>query len=376
MNKLRTNEAYWSESQQRWQINVQKDGIRKTFVSSKALSDPNNRKGKLEAERKADKFLAADKPLTKAPRISALLEEHYNILKETTGYDSARKEYNHYFNYIEPEIGNLRISAITEADLQQIINNAYIKRKLAEKSLGNLRYSITHFIKYCRIRGYTSLFPESLTIPKGAAPNSRQIIETDIVKYIFENDKSTYFGKVVTDHYIHAYRFAIAEGLRPGELLGLKWSDIKGETIHITRSLNNNNKFTRGKNDNARRSFIPCKRSQEELKQQKQMLKEKGIETEYVFAADNGGFTSQEKYREAFGRYCDYNKIPYRKPYEMRHTFVSMNDDMPAGLKRQRMGHSVNMDTEGHYGHQKKGDMERIAAYAESALDRTLNPVN
>ena len=48
MKKLRTNEAAWSESGNRWRISVQRDGERKTFYSSKA-----GKKGKLEAERKA-----------------------------------------------------------------------------------------------------------------------------------------------------------------------------------------------------------------------------------------------------------------------------------------------------------------------------------
>lgn len=48
----RTNTAQWVESRNRWQINVQKDGIRKTFTSSKP-----GRTGQREANAKADKWL-------------------------------------------------------------------------------------------------------------------------------------------------------------------------------------------------------------------------------------------------------------------------------------------------------------------------------
>ena len=44
----RKNEAVWIESRQRWQINVQSEGIRRTFTSS-----TNGKKGKVEAEKKA-----------------------------------------------------------------------------------------------------------------------------------------------------------------------------------------------------------------------------------------------------------------------------------------------------------------------------------
>ncbi len=46
---LRTNTAAWLPNQQRWQIKVQKDGVRKTFTSSKP-----GRTGQREANAKAD----------------------------------------------------------------------------------------------------------------------------------------------------------------------------------------------------------------------------------------------------------------------------------------------------------------------------------
>ena len=48
----RTNTARWIESAQRWQINVQKDGVRKTFTSAKP-----GRTGQREANKKADDWL-------------------------------------------------------------------------------------------------------------------------------------------------------------------------------------------------------------------------------------------------------------------------------------------------------------------------------
>ena len=38
-------------------------------------------------------------------------------------------------------------------------------------------------------------------------------------------------GKREHDDYIHAYRFQLLTGLRPGELLGLRWADIRGGGI-------------------------------------------------------------------------------------------------------------------------------------------------
>ena len=48
----RVNTAIWMESSQRWRIDVQKDGVRRSFYSSKP-----GRNGQREANRKADAWL-------------------------------------------------------------------------------------------------------------------------------------------------------------------------------------------------------------------------------------------------------------------------------------------------------------------------------
>ena len=47
------------------------------------------------------------------------------------------------------------------------------------------------------------------------------------VKVLFSVETRTYYGKLVFDEYIYAYRFAVATGLRPGELIGL-WYQCSG----------------------------------------------------------------------------------------------------------------------------------------------------
>lgn len=50
--KMRVNTAVWLPNQNRWQIKVQKDGVRKTFTSAKP-----GRTGQREANHKADLWL-------------------------------------------------------------------------------------------------------------------------------------------------------------------------------------------------------------------------------------------------------------------------------------------------------------------------------
>lgn len=56
----------------------------------------------------------------------------------------------------------------------------------------------------------------------------------------------------------------------------------------------------------------------------------------------------------------------------MRHTFVSLNKDMPDALKKLILGHSEDMDTDGTYGHEMEGDMDRAARMMDKALAKII----
>ena len=74
----RTNTAQWIESRNRWQINVQKDGIRKTFTSSTP-----GRTGQREANAKADAWLDDGINNTKI-KVRQAAEQYIESLKLST----------------------------------------------------------------------------------------------------------------------------------------------------------------------------------------------------------------------------------------------------------------------------------------------------
>ena len=75
----RKNEARWIENRNRWQINVQKDGARRTFCSPIP-----GKKGKIEAEKKADKWLE-DGDANDTIRLNKLWELFLADTKDSTG---------------------------------------------------------------------------------------------------------------------------------------------------------------------------------------------------------------------------------------------------------------------------------------------------
>lgn len=124
----RTNTATWYESKRRWQIKVQKNGIRKTFYRRFP-----GRAGQRECNAKADAWLddGVENPNAKLSRLTAEYLENLKLTASTSHYT----QYEKYLRlYIDPKIGNVRISDLHEQHLQSVIDYGYSK-KLAEKDL-------------------------------------------------------------------------------------------------------------------------------------------------------------------------------------------------------------------------------------------------
>ena len=354
----RINTAIWLEKYNRWQINVQKDGIRKSFTSSKA-----GRTGQREANAKADAWLEENLDLS-GKRTSQVYAMYVNSI---TSPQSHKKAEEIGKMYILPTLANKRVSDLTEGHFQDIINKAAVKgisgKPLAKKTLTNIAFMMKNFMKFCRKNKLTTETLEFLEVPKSAKKSEKRILQPEDLIKLFTVDTTLWKGKLIKDPYIHAYRFAVLTGLRPGELIGLERHDINGRTIRLQRSVNIYGEVTSGKNDNARRQFVITSYAEKELLAQFEECDE-----ERVF-----GIRSESTYRHCWQRYCETNNIPYVSLYELRHTFVSMTKGLSDGEIKSLVGHSKNMDTWGIYAHDIIGEKQKIAEKLESIFDEFIS---
>ena len=233
---------------------------------------------------------------------------------------------------------------------------------------------MTSWLKFCRMNKYTTLFPENLSIPKGAATKEKAILQPEDVKKLFLSDVTLRKGSEQYDIYINAYRFQVLKGMRPGEIIGLKWSDIKGKDVNLKRSINVYGEVTKGKNDNARRSFQLTDFSQQVLKDQRKMLKQNGITSNFVFPNEYGDNVAEKTYYQRWRNYRDYNKLSAKTTlYELRHTFVSITKSLPEGYLKQLVGHSKDMDTYGVYSHEISSDKNTAAKMIQDIFEGLIN---
>lgn len=219
------------------------------------------------------------------------------------------------------------------------------------------------FCKYCRARKLTTFNPELLHVPAGARLKGKAILQPDALKILFSVDTTLYRSKRVHDDYINAYRFQTLTGLRPGELLGLRWDDIKGDTVQIRRAVNILGEETHGKNENALRSFNLSGYARTVLEQQRAVTGQR----ESVFDIVSEGY-----YYKRWQAYCRANEVQPISLYSLRHTFVSIVKNLPAGDVKALVGHSKSMDTFGWYSHELTGDAENTARAVDEKFIKLL----
>ena len=373
----RTNTATWLPNQQRWQIKVQKDGVRRTFTSAKP-----GRTGQREANRKADAWL--DEGITSTTKRCADVWSEYMISVEAAAGGSYIDQVEKFGrNYILPVIGVRRIGDLNTGMLQDVLNRSYkegclnqasrrrSKGNLSRKTLQGIRGVEVSFVKWARQHKYTTLRPEDegLAVPKGARNKGKKILQPDALRVLLSTDTRVVRGKVEQDENVHAYRVAVMTGLRPGELLGLRVGDVEGNRLHLHRAINRQNEETTGKNENAIRTVVLHPLAAAEIHAQ---LQQRTCEEERPLRDEDPIFPlkNQQSLYNYWQFYQRCNGIdPPVSLYELRHTFVSMVEDAvsPAQLRRM-VGHSRSMDTYGWYSHAVDGRDNAAALAVSDAL--------
>lgn len=356
----RTNTAKWIESAQRWQINVQKNGVRKTFTSAKP-----GRTGQREANKKADLWLEENIG-TNRIRVKVawgqMLEQKKLVSEEEYG-----KMESFGRVHLLPKLGEKTVGALTEQDMQSIIDYAYrhpqgrnAGETLSRKTLQNYANYCKQFAKYCRKSRLSTLELDELKIPTAARYKGKTVLTVENLQKLLTIDTTEYRGKQRRDEYINYYRFQVLTGIRPGEMRGLRWEDVQGNVCNLHQAINKRGKLTHGKNENAMRAIVLSQYAIAVLEDQKKYTGN----TEYVFP-----MSSMHTYYGRWKKYQEANSMQPLSLYEMRHTFVSIAKELPEGDLKQIVGHSRSMDTYGQYAHYLEGDNERTAEKLQAVFD-------
>lgn len=367
MAQGRTNTAKWIESAHRWQINVQRDGKRRTFTSSTP-----GRRGQREANQKADEWISGE-VISGATPVRKLFEKYTEYIHDTRGTSFYLNTKSLGTTWIIPHIGAVKIDNLTEGHLQEVLDRAK-KAGKSKSTITNIRVGLGAFVKWMRQHHYCALHMDDIITPKASA-GIRTILQPDSIRTLLSSAETVRYGKPCPEPLIHAFRLQVVTGLRPGENIALRWEDLDGDILHVRRSFNAYKETTIGKNENARRDIALSPLAASVLADRRSQAEQDGDPLDGNIFLLDGLPVTQEQYRDHWKRYRDHNGLEDVTTYELRHTFISMMKDIPEGYLKKIVGHSKTMDTYGVYSHDMDGDAQRAADMVQERLLAALSKV-
>ena len=340
----------------RWRIRITKNGNTRSFSSSTP-----GRKGRQEVEEKARKYGRLSSLATFGDAWTRYLEE----LEFVSGPEHVQNTESIGRLYLLPALEHEKVVELRPYDYEHII--FHLKKRdgspMAKKSLQNIRATIINFNKFCVRAGLLETPVSEIRIPKDAPKVGKVILQPDQAKRLFHEFEDEW--------YINLWRWMLATGCRPGEVFGLKWSDIRDGLVHIERAYNYRGRMTEGKNRNARRCFALNSVLEGILNDQKNRTWR--LNSEFVFCNHAGKVARQTDAIHSWNRIAS-TLGTLASPYSLRHTYISyMASAMPEDVIKRLVGHSASMDTYGVYGHAVNGQDEKDAELSNIILIKHIN---
>ena len=203
-----------------------------------------------------------------------------------------------------------------------------------------------------------------LYIPKGHSKKEKEFLNKDDVRRLLEP----------SDLWYHPlFCFLLLTGMRPGEALGLKASEIFQDKIIIRRAINAKGQITEGKNENAKRMVPIGTLASSILRKTIQRNEDMNLRTDWIFCSPDGSQGNQSSMRNHWLALKKERDLP-GSVYSLRHTFITMMKNiLPEQTIKDIVGHSVSMDTFGTYGHIIDGEQKRAADIIDLTFKEASN---
>lgn len=251
--------------------------------------------------------------------------------------------------HLKPYFKERPLHQIRAEDIERYLSFKHKEAKLSPKTIGYhltvLRMIFKKAILYERVKQN----PAQLVEKPRCEKFEMQILKPAEVRIFLENVDERYYPFFLT---------AIMTGLRMGELLGLRWSDINwfSKQIHVKRSVSLN-EVQEPKTKNSIRKIDISPVLVETLKEHKKRLKVESLsfgEDDLVFPNEQGGLLDRHNiYSRYFIPALKKAGLPLIRFHDLRHTYISFLIYQGENLKyvQTQAGHASITTTLDRYSH-------------------------
>ena len=291
--------------------------------------------------------------------------EYGEIQKQT--YDRYKTDFDRFFN--DTDIAETDIRKITEDDLEIFIRQTIKNMNLSNKSYSGLRLLIMGIFKYAKKQKYTEIsitqFFGDLDLPRKCF--ARKVVKDDesvftdsevekISRYVRENVSMINYGILL----------AFQTGVRVGELCTLKYSDIQGNKLRISRTevryrdKDGNYVFEvreSPKTEAGNRDIILSSEAKKTLRE----IRRLNPFGEYIFMKDDTRI-KEKAFSVKIVKICRYVGIKERSMHKARKTYATklINGGVDESIVVKQMGHTSIDCTKNHYYFNNKNEEDAV----------------
>ena len=292
--------------------------------------------------------------------------------------------YNNYETlirlHIKPYIGETKLNKLTTLQIQMLYNRLLTEGRfdrpeakdqpkgLSGKTVRNIHTVIHSACEKAIMERLLAVNPtKGCRLPKKERTEMKVLPPAKLADFFREAKETGVF---------ELYYLDLSTGLRRGELLGLKWSDINFEsrTLEVKRQIQRVNGMiqeTALKTHNVYRKILLPSETVEILKQYKAG---QTIESEYVFPSPTGGIMEPDCARKMLKRVLQRAGLDEMRFHDLRHTFATLALQNGVDVKTLSgiLGHysaGFTLDTYAHVTAQMQEDAaKKVGGFLQQAL--------
>lgn len=291
-------------------------------VNGKSIIKPFYGKNKTNAEDLVKEWKDSHKTRIVKDEYFAKTMNYYmnEVFKNDNHADGTKIRYKGVYNrYIKDseDLNKYRMNQINSHALQTYFNN--LKDKVTHSTLIAIRNILTLFFRYAEIQGYCFNPMQVIEI------NRNKPKSNDIVIFTKEEVKKIITSKTSGQHSYNRFLilFALGTGLRQGELLGLKYSDIKDGQVKVKRQVitdtNKRRKIEDTKTENSVR-YVPIPKP---ILKELEAYKKNKNQDDYIFVSKESNLMDANNLIRSYKRFLISIDVPYKDFHTLRRTYAT-----------------------------------------------------
>lgn len=313
--------------------------------------------GVKEANEKADKYMNKLKnglvvDFDKITLNDLMHKWIYEIKKYDDIKPSTFESYEGTFrNYIQgSDIANLKLFNVKSIYLQDYYNKMS-KNAISSSKIKKMNKLLYQFFKYAIQEGFLNRNPaENIIIPK---LENEKTLKEEVLEYYTEDEVKLIKEKIKGNELELLILFALGTGLRQGELLALRYSDIDyiNKQLKVNRTVKINYVFDENNKKHRQQNFLEpktkhSKRTVDIPSSLFKLLPQNN--TDNLIFTDHGDVWEARKLYRHWNYFLKENDLPIKKFHSLRHTYATLllSKGVELITVSKLLGHSSTQITE------------------------------